>query len=79
MIIRLLDRLGIVKGVYLEDCWGGVYETVANRKHPFRDAYTAHVYAFTGIGDVILNADGSTGGGSCYIRRWKWMRERGEA
>lgn len=72
-MVWLLNKLGLVKGIYLRDREGDVYKTWI-RKNPFKDLEgNAHVYPFTRVGKVLLYKDGTTGGWSSYIKQWKYM------
>ena len=69
MLVRILHRLGIVRGVWLQDRWGKLYITI-KRHDPFGDHWV-HVYPFLRIGRVVLNADGTCSSeSSTYIERW---------
>jgi len=68
-LVRILHKLGLVKGIWLEDDFGEVYMTIKH-KNPFGKNW-AHVYWFTKIGHVWLMDDGTCTGRSGYIKRWK--------
>jgi hypothetical protein len=68
MLVRILHKLGLVKGIWLEDCEGEIYTTIKH-KNPFGKKW-AYVYPFTKIGCVKLNEDGTCTGKSSYIKRW---------
>jgi hypothetical protein len=70
--VWLLTKLRIVKGVLLKDFDGEVRYNIA-RRDPFDGTMYASVYPFTGVGHVILNPDGTTGGNSIYIHNWKYL------
>lgn len=70
MIVRLLNYLGIVKGVYLRDRWGEVFITW-ERRNPW--AFSAFKYPFMRIGQVTLEKDGKTGGEATHIKEWVYM------
>ena len=72
-MVRLLDFLGIVNGVFLLGSDGTVYPTWIKR-NPF-GIKTAHVYPFTKIGRVDLLADGEIdpSSPSSYIKKWMFM------
>lgn len=78
MLIRLLDKLRIVRGVWLRDFEGDIYETWEIRGYdPFKpDCKHARVFPFMRVGRVTLNDDGTTGGRSSFITHWKYMSER---
>ena len=40
--------------------------------HPFTGKYWCYVYPFTAVGHVQLHEDGTTGGPSSYITKWKY-------
>lgn len=69
MIIKIIAFLNGGKAVTLVDFRNEVYRTIA-KKSKIDNEWHAPVYWFYNIGDVILNADGTTGGLSRYIRRW---------
>lgn len=69
-MIKLLNFLGIVRGIYLEDDDHDVWATWET-KSPFvkRGAY---VYPLTRVRYVELLDDGTVGG-NIYVKRWKYM------
>lgn len=73
MMARLLSRLGVVRGVWLEDYRHEIYGTWA-RKSPF-GRVMAYVYPWHKIGCVLLCEDGTVP--NSYIKRWKWMHGEG--
>ena len=72
-MIRFLNWLGLVEGVYLQDCWGATYETFVSRRSPF--GVEANIYPFAGVGQVLLLPGGKTGGPSSYISEWRPMND----
>ena len=79
-MIKLVSFLTGRKIVYLKDIWGELYETL-EYKNPIKDPFTGQVksmcpvFWLTGVGEVILNKDGTTGGDSCYIKQWMYADE----
>jgi hypothetical protein len=72
VIIKILDALRIVRGVYLESCLDGQIFKTWERRHPITGRPCAHVYPFSKIGNVSLNSDGTIDGHYCH--RWAYMR-----
>jgi len=70
IMIRILHKLGLVHGVFLEDFEGEIYKTWMIQS-PFGHKY-AYVYPFVKIGYVQLWGDG-TCSSTCYIERWRSM------
>ena len=68
IIIRILHKLGVVKGIFLQDHTLEIYTTI-KKQNEFNDIY-AHVYPFLKVGYVILNKDGTCSGPSIYIKKW---------
>lgn len=66
-LVRTLHKMGLVKGVALEDHWGKIYYSIKKR-HPLKEGvWYAHVYPGSKVGFVILKDDGTCEGSSSYI------------
>ncbi len=52
---------------------GGESYRTLERKTPF--GKEAYVYWISSVGGVTLKEDGSTGGVSSYIKKWKYEKE----
>ena len=73
-MVRLLDWLGLVEGVYLRDAWGVVYKSFV-KPNIFKDKNPcAWTYPFYKIGNVVLLPDGIIEQPH-YIKQWRWMKE----
>ena len=74
--VRVFDKLHIKRGILLLDAWGKVYFSF-EKKNKWNGNKEASVYPISGVGHVVLNEDGSTGGGSLYfIKEWKYLSKR---
>lgn len=71
MLIRLLNALGIIRGVWLLDFQGEEYLSIARQGHS--GGLWAYVYPFTRIGHVVLNDDKTCSGCSSYITKWGYL------
>ena len=73
--VRLLDRLGLVKGIRLVGIFDEQYFTWVKR---YKGAYFwyAHVYPQSKVGHVFLLQNGWCFGKSSYIKYWYWLRPR---
>lgn len=67
MLVKILNFLGLVEGICLQDMDGKEYLTFI-RKGKFGP--WSRVYPFVGVGHVLLLPDGTTKGSSIYIKRW---------
>lgn len=82
-MIWLLSKLGLIRGVYLLDCWGDTYSSIAyyrtNKRavklfgETLKKELWCRVYPFTAVGDVVLNPDSTTSGDSSYIKKWRYI------
>lgn len=76
-MIWLLDKLHIVRGVYLLDQWGEIRTTwIMNDPFTPQGTLMAWIYPWTKVGRVCLLADGTVKQPS-YIKEWRWMSPRG--
>lgn len=73
IIILLWAFITRGKAVYLEDNEEDTYLTIA-RKNGF-GKMSAKVHFWFGVGHVILKDDGTIGGKSRYIKRWKYYNK----
>ena len=75
MLAHLIALLTGGKVVYLLDWKDRTYRTIAYKHKMIKDTKWAHVYPYFRIGHVILKADGTTGGESEYIKKWRYARD----
>lgn len=76
-MVWLLDKLHIVRGVYLLSSSGFILRSCIT-KYPFatkEDSITSWVYPFARVGYVILLPDGTVQQPH-YLKQWRYMRER---
>jgi hypothetical protein len=73
MWLRLFAVLFGWELVWLRDFQNEVYLTKVNYGPWGKWAY---VYPFLKIGNVSLNDDGTCGGKSSYVEKWKWARQK---
>lgn len=70
MFLLLISFITGRRLIYLEDYAGKVHKSI-EWVSPFGKR-TSYVYWFNKIGPVILNDDGTTGGVTIYIKKWKY-------
>lgn len=73
-MLRILAFFRIIDLVWIESSADHECYLTIKRKSPF-GFYWCYVYPIFGIGHVILHDDGTCGGQSDYIKRWRNYRE----